>query len=148
AIALTDNDKDNLLASLLVSKNGVGTTISVINTPSYNNLMFNITDNILVERSAVTISKILKKIRKAKIEDAYSISRGMGEIWLITLDETSLITHRKIGELNLPKTCRICAILREEELLCPTPNTTLETGDNLLIYVDSNFIRQTEKVFC
>ena len=148
AIALTDNDKDNLLASLLVSKNGVETTISVINTPSYNNLMFNITDNILVDRSAVTISKILKKIRKAKIQDAYSVSRGMGEIWQITLDETSSVCHKKVGELNLPKTCRVCSVLRDEQLFYTTPTLKLEPKDKLLVYVDSNFIRQTEKVFC
>ena len=148
AIALTDNDKDNLLASLLASKNGVETTISVINTPSYNNLMFNITDNILVDRSAITISKLLKEIRKAKLREAYSVSRGMGEIWEIMLDEDVACGKKKIGELNLPKMCRVVALLRGEELIYPDPTTRLDNDDIILIYVDSMMIKQVEQIFC
>ena len=148
AIALTNNDKDNLLASLLASKNGVGTTISVINTPSYNNLMFNITDNILVDRSAITISQILKEIRKSKIKEAYSIARGMGEIWEIKLDAENSCGNKKIGELSLPKMCRVFALLRGDEIVYPDPTTKLEVDDLLLLYVDSGMIKQAEKVFC
>ena len=147
-IALTDNDKDNLLASLLASKSGVGTTISVINTPSYNNLMFNITDNILVDRSAITISRVLKEIRKAKIREAYSVSREMGEIWEMRLEEENICRDKKVGELNLPKTCRVFALRRGEELIYPDPTTKLECGDLLLVYVDSAAVKQAEDIFC
>lgn len=148
AIALTGNDKDNLLASLLASKNGVGTTISVINTPSYNNLMFNITDNILVDRSSITISRLLKEIRKAKMREAYSVARGMGEIWEIRLSEENACGHKKIGELNLPKMCRVFALQRNDEVIYPDPTTTLQNDDLLLIYIDSSTIRQAEQIFC
>ena len=147
-IALTDNDKDNLLASLLASKSGVGTTISVINTPSYNNLMFNITDNILVDRSAITISRVLKEIRKAKIREAYSVSREMGEIWEMRLEEENICRDKKVGELSLPKTCRVFALRRGEELIYPDPTTKLECGDLLLVYVDSAAVKQAEEIFC
>lgn len=148
AIALTDNDKDNLLASLLASKNGVGTTISVINTPSYNNLMFNITDNILVDRSAITISQLLKEIRRTKLSEAYSVARGLGEIWEIRLDENNACGRKKIGELSLPKMCRVFALMRQNEVIYPDPTTMLESGDLLLLYVDSTMIKQAEQIFC
>lgn len=148
AIALTDNDKDNLLSSLMASKNGVGTTISVINIPSYNNLMFSMGDNILVDRSSITISRILREIRKANLQNAYSISRGMGEIWEIKLDDVSECAHKKIGELNLPKMCRVVAILRNEELIYPDPTTKLNVDDLILVYVDSAMIKQSEQIFC
>ena len=147
-IALTDNDKDNLLASLLASKNGVETTISVINTPSYNNLMFHITDNILVDRSAITISRILKEIRKSEIGEAYSVARGMGEIWEMSVEGESACLSKKIGELNLPKNCRVFAILRDSGLVYPDPTTKLELQDKILVYVDSATIKQAEHIFC
>lgn len=147
-IALTDNDKDNLLASLLASKSGVGTTISVINTPSSSNLMFNSADNILVNRSAITISSMLKEIRKAKLRQAYSIARGQGEIWEMKLEDEVNYCHKKIGELNLPKMCRVVALLRGEELIFPNPTSKIELSDLLLIYVDSTMIKQAEHVFC
>jgi trk system potassium uptake protein TrkA len=147
-IAVTDNDKDNLLASLLASKSGVGTTISLINTPSASNLMFNSADNILINRSAITISSMLKEIRKAKLRQAYSIARGQGEIWEMKLEDEVNYCHKKIGELNLPKMCRVVALLRGEELIYPDPTSKIELSDLLLVYVDSAMIKQAEQVFC
>ena len=146
-IALTDNDKDNLLASLLAEKRGVSSTLSVVNTPSYSNLVFNIGDNILVERSSVTISKLLKEIRKTKMQEAYAVSRGHGEIWEIRLGEEDICCGKKIGELNLPKMCRVFMISRGDENIYPDPTTQLNSGDILLVYVDSTAIRQAENIF-
>ena len=146
-VALTDNDKDNLLASLLAEKRGVSSTLSVVNTPSYSNLVFNIGDNILVERSSVTISKLLKEIRKTKMQEAYAVSRGHGEIWEIKLGEENACCGKKIGELNLPKLCRIFMISRGEESIYPDPTTLLSKDDVLLVYVDSTAIRQAENIF-
>ena len=110
--------------------------------------MFNITDNILVDRSAITISKILKEIRKARLQEAYSIARGMGEIWEVKLDENTACGRRKIGELNLPKMCRVIGLLRGDELIFPNITTKLEVGDTILAYVDSSMIKQAEQIFC
>ena len=146
-IALTANDKDNLLASLLAAKRGVSSTLSVVNTPSYNNLIFNIGDSTLIDRSSVTISKLLKELRKTKMQEAYAISRGNGEIWEILLQEEHACVGKKIGELNMHKQSRIFAIKRGEEKIFPTPSTQLLADDIILLYTNSIAIRQTENIF-
>lgn len=83
AIAVTSHDKDNLLASLLAKKSGVSSAISLVNSRAYDNLIDNVADNILIDRSSVTISSILQELRKAKLSDAYSLGRGFGELWEI-----------------------------------------------------------------
>ncbi len=147
AIAVTANDKDNLLASLLAAKRGVSSTLSVVNTPSYNNLVFNIGDNILVDRSSVTISRLLKEIRRTKMQEAYAVSRGHGEIWEIKITPEDLCAGKKIGELNLPKQCRIFLLRSGEENIYPDPTTVLNVNDVILLYVDSAAIRQAENIF-
>ena len=117
------------------------------NTPSYNNLVVNIGNNILVDRSSVTISQLLKEIRKTKMIDAYSVSRGCGEIWEIRIEDENLCTGKKIGELNLPKMSRIFAVLHNGELVYPDPTTDICSGDIVLLYVDSGAIKQVEKIF-
>ncbi len=147
SIAVTGNDKDNLLASLLSEKSGVSANISVVNSPSYNNLIFNIENNILVDRGSITISQILKEVRKVKMNNAYSISRGCGEIWEIPVKKDSICAGKKIGELNLHKMSRIFAIQREDELIYPDKLTEISEGDTLLFYVNSQVIKQAEKIF-
>lgn len=147
AIAVTDNDKDNLLASLLAAKRGVSSTLSVVNTPSYSNLVFNIGDNILVDRSSVTISRLLKEIRRTKIREAYAVSRGCGEIWEIGITAEDSCAGKKVGEMNLPRQCRIFLLRRGEENIYPDPTTVLNVDDVILLYVDSSAIRQAENIF-
>mgnify|MGYP002623775495 CR=1 FL=1 len=148
AIALTDNDKDNLLASLIAAHNGVGNTIAVINTSSNNNLMFNISQNTLVDRSAITMSRLLKEIRHSNIKNAYSLPRSQGEIWDIALNEFTSCSGKKNGELGLPKNCRVIALMRSGELIYPDMNTKIEAQDRILVYVSSDKIKQAEDIFC
>ena len=147
SIALTINDKDNLLASLLAAKRGVTSTLSVVNTPSYNNLIFNIGNSTLIDRTSVTISKLLKELRKTKMQEAYAISRGSGEIWEIQLQEEDICVGKKIGALNMHKQSRIFAIKRGGEKIYPSPTTTLLAGDIILLYTDAMAIRQSENIF-
>ncbi len=146
SIAVTTNDKDNLLASLLAAKSGAATAVSVVNTPSYNNLIFNIGDSILIDRSTVTISKMLREIRKVKLSNAYSISRGQGEVWEMKVNDDSLVNGKKIGEINLHKFSRIFAINRGNDIIFPNPSTEIIKDDVILLYVDSSAIKQVEKV--
>ena len=147
SIALTENDKDNLLISLIAAKSGVSSAISVINTPSYNELVSNMSNSILLDRGSVTISSLLKEIRKVNMQEAYSISRGQGEIWVVKLNDMSIAIGKKIGELNLPKQSKIFALKKEEEIIYPDPSTKLHSGDTILLYVDSGVVKQVEKIF-
>ena len=147
SIAVTDNDKDNLLSSLLATKRGVSSTISLVNTPSYNNLILDIGDSILIDKRSVTMSKLLKELRRTKLEEAYAISRGNGEIWEIKVSDEDSFAGKKIGELNLPKQSRIFVIYRNTDIIYPDNTISLMSGDRILLYVDSQVIRQAENIF-
>lgn len=145
-LAVTLKDKDNLLASMLARKSGVNNTIALVNSPSYNNLIDMIGNNILVDRSAVTISSILQELRKSKIKDAFSLGRGFGEIWEMEIDANSSIAGKTIISNDLPASSKICAIKRGNEFLFPSEKDKINSGDVIILYVDSDSIRKVEKV--
>lgn len=146
-IAITNKDKDNLLASLLAKKSGVSSAISLVNSRSYDNLVDNIADNILVDRSSVTISSILQELRKAKLNNAYSLGRGFGELWEIKIDADSFSAGRTISDIGLPKTSMVGAIYRDNEIIYPTSQDKLEAGDLVVLFVSTQDIRKVEKLF-
>jgi len=146
-VAVTSKDKDNLLVSLLAQKRGVLNTLAVVNSRSYDNLIDNIGDNILVDRSSVTISGILQELRKAHIQDAYSLGRGFGEVWEIKIEEGSINAGKRISEVELPVTSRICAVLSNGEISFPSDETILNAGDTIILYVSSKGIRKAERLF-
>ena len=146
-VAVTDNDKDNLLSSLLAKSRGVPETVSLVNSRAYNTLIDNIGDNILVDRTAVTISSILKELRKTNLQSAYSLGRGFGELWQLRLEPEDELSGRKISALDLPDNSQICALGRGDELIFPDSDEVLKGGDEVVVFVGSGDIRKVEKIF-
>lgn len=146
-VSVTPKDKDNLLASLLSRMSGVSSTISLVNSKSFDHLVDNINSNIIMDRSAITISNILQELRKAHLENAHTLGRGFAEIWEILIDEDNLNAGRKISELNLPEKCRVDAIYRDDEVLYPNEDEHIKVGDLLIVYVATSAIKRAERIF-
>ena len=146
-ISATLRDKDNLLTSLIAKKNGAKTTISVVNSKAYNTLVSNLSDSIIVDGSSVTVSAILKELRKAQIKQAHSLGRGLGEIWEIEIDEHSVNANKKINDLDLPENCKICAIVRDRQIIYPDIYAKILPADRLILFSSSKAIKKVEKIF-
>ncbi|MBQ2811427.1 MAG: Trk system potassium transporter TrkA [Alphaproteobacteria bacterium] len=146
-VAVTEQDKDNLLVSLLAHHNHICSTVSLVNSRAYDSLIDNIGDNIIIDRSAVTISKILQDIRKTGLTNAYSLGRGFGELWEIKLKEDQPVTGKKISDLNMPERCKIAAILRNDEIILKYDDITLSEGDILILFVNPLGIKKMEQIF-
>ncbi len=146
-IAVTAQDKDNLLASLLAKHNHICSTVSLVNSRAYDNLIDNIGDNIIIDRSTVTISKILQDIRRAHISNAYSLGRGFGEVWEVKIRRDSPLAGKKIADLNLPDKCHIAAIVREDQIIFPKNSEQIEELDVFVIFVAPYNIKRMEQIF-
>ena len=147
SVAITDQDKDNILASLIAQKHGVKQTLSLVNSRSFNNIIDKNIQNIIIERSLVITSAMLQELRKAKMNNAYCLRRGMGEVWEVRIDSDSLNSDKKIAELNLPDKCKIAAIYRDEEIIHPTKDDKILEGDILILFVSSQAMRKAEELF-
>ena len=90
---------------------------------------------------------MLQELRKAKINNAYCLRRGMGEVWEVRIDSDSLNSDKTIEELNLPDKCKISAIYRNEEIIYPTKDDKILEGDILILFVHSQAMRKAEEIF-
>lgn len=147
SVAVTENDKDNLLASLIAKKSGVSYTLSLVNSRTFDSLLENSGENVIVERSLVITSAMLQDIRKAKINNAYCLRRGMGEVWEVRIDADSLNTDKTIDELGLPDKCKVSAIYRCDEIIYPKSDNKIKEGDILIVFVSPQAMRKAEEIF-
>jgi Trk K+ transport system NAD-binding subunit len=90
---------------------------------------------------------MLQDLRKAKINDAYCLRRGMGEVWEVRIDKDSLNTGKTIQELNLPDKCKVSAIYRNDEIIYNISDIIIEEGDILILFVSSQAMRKAEEIF-
>jgi trk system potassium uptake protein TrkA len=146
-VAVTEQDKDNLLVSLLAKHNHICSTVSLVNSRAYDSLIDNIGDNIIIDRSTVTISKILQDIRKTGLSNAYSLGRGFGEIWEVKLKEDQPVNGKKVSELNIPDKCKVVAIARDDLLIFSNQSEVLKTNDVVIIFVAPMGIKKMEQIF-
>ena len=112
-LALTNDDEDNLMISVIVEKVSKDKrTMALINKPNYSILQSSLKIDDLIDPRMTTVSTILKHVHKGTIETAYSILNGEYEVIEAEIIETSELINKELKETNLPEEIRIGAILR------------------------------------
>ena len=136
-----------MLISLLASKNKDTQAVSLINSREYNLLATNIRNNTIIDRSVITISGILQYLRLARINEAYSLGREMGEIWEIRLGEDSSNEGVWVDELKMPENSAILVAVSENKFIYNPQNYKLKAFDKLILYVSPADIKDIERIF-
>jgi trk system potassium uptake protein TrkA len=135
-LALTNDDEDNLMVSVLVEKFAKDNselsgkrTMALINKPNYSLLQSSLKIDDFIDPRMNTVSSILKHIHKGTIENAYSILNGEYEIIEAEIIETSELINKELKNSNLPDEIRVGAILRGEEVIIPRSNFIFKKED-------------------
>ena len=116
-LALTNDDEDNLMVSVLVEKFSKDKrTMALINKPNYSILQSSLKIDDLIDPRMNTVSSILKHVHKGTIETAYSISNGDYEVIEAEIIDSSELIDKELKSSNLPENIRIGAVLRKNDI--------------------------------
>ena len=147
-LALTNDDEDNLMVSVLVEKfSKEKRTMALINKPNYSLLQSSLKINDLIDPRMNTVSSILKHVHKGSIENAYSILNGEYEVIEAEIIETSELVNKELKNSNLPEEIRIGAILRKEEIIIPRSNFVFQKKDIVVFLAKINQLPLVENMF-
>jgi trk system potassium uptake protein TrkA len=138
-VAATGDDKANLVLSLLAKTEfGVKRVVARVNHPK-NEWLFN-------EAWGVDVAVSTPRMLTALVEEAVSVGdlvrlmrfmQGQGSLVELTLGDDSPLAGRAISEVDLPPDSALVAILREGRVILPSPEGTLEVGDEVLAVATS-----------
>lgn len=146
-VAVTNDDKVNILASLLAKKMGAKRTITLVNNNNYIPMLENLDIDVLLNPRETTVSSILRYIRSGKINNAYSLIDGNVEIIEAEIDGKSKLLGKVIGHLSLPKNTRLCAIWRDNKMIIPDKNDIVHENDKVIIISMTDNIKDIEQYF-
>jgi trk system potassium uptake protein TrkA len=153
-LALTNDDEDNLMVSVLVEKFTKDKddlndkrTMALINKPNYALLQSSLKIDDLIDPRMNTVSSILKHVHKGTIETAYSILNGEYEIIEAEIIETSELINKELKNSNLPDEIRIGAILRAKEVIIPRSNFVFKKEDIVVFLAKKDFLQVVENMF-
>tara|TARA_B100000287_G_scaffold223063_1_gene210461 strand:+ start:1881 stop:3254 length:1374 start_codon:yes stop_codon:yes gene_type:complete len=147
-LALTNDDEDNLMVSVLVEKFSKNKrTMALINKPNYSLLQSSLKIDDLIDPRMNTVSSILKHVHKGSIENAYSILNGEYEVIEAEIIETSELVNKELKNSNLPEEIRIGAILRNDEIIIPRSNFVFQKKDIVVFLAKINQLALVENMF-
>ena len=153
-LALTNDDEDNLMVSVLVEKFAKDNyelsdkrTVALINRPNYSLLQTSLKIDDFIDPRMNTVSSILKHIHKGTIENAYSILNGEFEIIEAEIIETSELVNKELKNSNLPDEIRIGAVLRGDEVIIPRSNFVFKKQDIVVLLAKKDFLHVVENMF-
>jgi len=153
-LALTNDDEDNLMVSVLVEKftkdkndSNDKRTMALINKPNYSLLQSSLKIDDIIDPRMNTVSSILKHIHKGTIENAYSILNGEYEIIEAEIIETSELINKELRNSNLPDEIRIGAVLRKEDVIIPRSNFIFKKEDIVVLLAKKDFLQIVENMF-
>ena len=145
-IAVTDDDEVNILSSLLAKRAGAEHCITLINNSSYSSLLNNIGIDITIDPKLITISKILEKVRGGLIRSDYTIAEGFGEVIEAEILSSSGLVNKSISQIDLAKSIRVGAILRDDKIIIPNSETIFHEKDDVVFFSESKSIKTLEKL--
>ncbi len=153
-LALTNDDEDNLMVSVLVEKFAKDQkdvedkrTMALINKPNYSLLQSSLKIDDLIDPRMNTVSSILKHIHKGTIENAYTISNGEYEVIEAEIIESSELINKELKNSNLPDEIRIGAVLRDKKVIIPKSDFIFQKDDQIVLIVKKDTVGVVENLF-
>ncbi|MEJ7931032.1 Trk system potassium transporter TrkA [Ramlibacter sp. AN1015] len=156
-LALTSDDEDNILSSMLAKRLGARRVVSLINRRAYADLIQGSTIDIAISPAQTVIGELLAHVRRGDVVAVHSLRRGAAEA-LEGVARGDARTSRLVGrtieqiETALPRGVQVGAIVRGEEprmqVLMPTHDLVIETDDHLVLFIPSKRqVREVERMF-
>jgi trk system potassium uptake protein TrkA len=146
-LALTDDDKTNILACVRAKTEGAKLVVALVNDPSLIGLISPMGIDAYVNPRSTTVSSILRYVRHGRIRAVYSIGDGEAEVIEAQVLGTSAIAGKAVRDTELPEASLIGLIRKGDEVIVPRGDTRLAEGDVLIIFTMRDSVGEVERLF-
>ncbi len=146
-LALTDDDKTNILACVRAKTEGAKLTVALVNDPSLIGLIAPMGIDAYVNPRSTTVSSILRYVRHGRIRAVYSIGDAEAEVIEAQVLGTSPISGKLVRDAELPAAARFGVIRKKDKVIVPKGDTRLAEGDLLTIFAMRGSVAEVERLF-
>ena len=168
-LALTNDDENNIMGSLLAKRMGARRVVALINRRSYAELMQGGEIDIAISPAQATIGKLLTRIRRGDVVAVHSLRRGAAEALELIVhgdEKTCKVIGKRVEDIQLPRGATIGAIVRrlerpqtervddmvwtarDSQVLMGHHDIVIKPNDHVIMFVaNKRMIPKVEKLF-
>ncbi|WP_339864402.1 Trk system potassium transporter TrkA [Paremcibacter congregatus] len=146
-IAVTNDDKVNILSSLLAKQAGCRRAITLINNHSLGPLTYSVGIDAFVDPRQTTVSSILQHMRRGRIRSLHTIAGGAAEVLEAVALETSPLVGKPLRDIRLPEGIIVGSVVRDTKVIVPRGGTIIKPDDIVVVFSRQEKIRKVEELF-
>jgi trk system potassium uptake protein TrkA len=146
-LALSDNDENNVVASLVSNHLEVKTAITLIEKTDYLPVTKTIGLQRCVNSSIATSDAIMRHMRHRNVR-AFSSLKGIDvKVISFNVSPTNKYIDRPLRDIKFPQHTILGIIVHDDELFIPTGDRTMVPGDEIVVFARKGAIGKLEKMF-
>lgn len=146
-ICITEDDKLNLLLALMAKHLGAKKTIVRVARNEYIELMEKVGVDVVLSSRLLSAGEVLRFVRKGGIVSVSLLEGAQAEALEIIVGKNSIVENKALRDIELPKDCLLCAIVRNNDAHIPNGDTVLYADDRIILFVKSEFTKITVPLF-
>ncbi|MCY4290832.1 MAG: Trk system potassium transporter TrkA, partial [Roseovarius sp.] len=144
-VAVTDDDKSNMLSSVRARTFGCPYTVSLINDPTLSQLMAPLGIDSYIDPKAITVGGILRRVRHGNVKSVYLIGDAEAEVMEVVVESESPIDGMAIKDIDFPEGALIGGIMRGQNIVKPYGDLRIASGDRLVIFALNDDVPKVEQ---
>ncbi|MFT3689709.1 Trk system potassium transporter TrkA [Paenirhodobacter sp.] len=145
-LAVTDDDKTNILVAVRAKQAGCPMSIALVNDPTLVPLMASLDIDAYINPRATTVSSILRHIRHGRVREIYSIGDAEGEVIEAQVLGTSSMAGKLLREIEFPEGALMGAVQKGDRIVKPGGDTRIEEGDVILLFALAADVPEVERL--
>ena len=145
-LAVTDDDKTNLLVSVRAKALGCPLAICLVNDPTMVPLMGPLDIDAYINPRATTVSSILRHIRHGRVRAVYSIGDAEAEVIEAQVLSTSPIAGQLIRDIGFPEGVLVGAVMKGDKVVKPESTTRIDEGDVIALFSMAADVPEVERL--
>ncbi|MGO4907897.1 Trk system potassium transporter TrkA [Pseudorhodobacter sp. W20_MBD10_FR17] len=145
-LAVTDDDKTNLLVAVRAKQAGCPMAIALVNDPTLVPLMGALDIDAFINPRATTVSSILRHIRHGRVKAIYSIGDAEAELIEAQVLSTSPLSGKLIRDIAFPEGVLVGAVMKGDKVMKPNGDLRVEEGDVIALFAMTKDVPEVERL--
>lgn len=151
-VALTTIDEENIIASMYASSLGISKTVAKVNRVSYQVLESIGMDSAFSSKD-IAVNRIVGYVRalensgESSVQTLYKLVGGRVEALEFKIADDFAAIGIPLKDLRINSDTLICSIIRNNTVIFPDGNDTIEIGDSVIVVSKSRQITSINEIF-
>jgi trk system potassium uptake protein TrkA len=145
-VAVTGDDRANLLAAMYARQLGARMTIAGVSSGEFAPLADALGVDLTISPRMLAAEAILRFVRRGEIVDVALLESG-AEMIELRVPPQCRVAGRPLSEVGFPEGAIVAALLRDGDVVIPTGREVLEPGDDAVVFTVEDAIEEVERLF-